>query len=632
MCGISGVINVSSSARPIDFKDIEAVRRMIEVQAHRGPDDTGLCVMDATSGLVRTENVNMESNNIGIFGFDRLSIKDISIEGHQPMLDESKTVALVFNGEIYNDYSLRQEMIRAGYNFKSTTDTEVILALYLEYGFEKMILKLNGMFSIAIYDMKSREFWLARDRYGIKPLYYSINDGRLLFASELKAIIQHPDFKRELDMEAFNARLIFSRPSNKVLLKGVEILDPGYVVRIKYDEAPYFWKYYDINNYERRDAESQNISSAIEEMEAIFSDAVSRQMVSDVKVGCQLSGGIDSTIVSYFANKNKTDKLNDAVSIIDEKGVIGEEKYIDYVGDRLDLDLHKFTITPDYFVKKYESLVWHNDAPTYQPFFVCFNRLAEQAKKYVTVLLSGEGSDEIAGGYSRFSAGVYYTFIKKLSSDPNVKAYDSYAEYAISKDQTIINHNILFDEEIEKKLLFEEVDAFNSFSGTDFTKQLKYEITRRLPEALLRQDKMTMANSIENRVPFLDNEVVDYCMQLPEKHLLRFCGESPVGLGDNPFAWVHGKYIFKEIVANHFGRDFAYRKKQIMALDKRSIVTDKLFSDYLFDAVFPKMKERGILNSDYVMNLYNNAERITDSEFTSMWRAIGLETWCQLFL
>lgn len=632
MCAISGLLNINNKAKEFCKCDIEGIKKAVEIQKHRGPDDQGICAFDYETERIFSENGQiLAAEHIdGMFGFNRLSIKDLSSEGHQPMLAPNGKAAIIFNGEIYNDEILRDEMRAKGYIFRSTTDTEVILALYLEYGFEKMLSKLNGMFAIAIADLQRHDLWLARDRYGIKPLYYTIYNNRIGFASELKGIIQFSDFVRRLDMEAFNARLIFSRPSDYVLLENVRLLEPGHALHICYNKNPKKLKYYDLDGYERENNKYKTMEDAIEATTGVISDAVSRQMISDVKVGCQLSGGIDSTIVSYFANRQKNEKLNDAVSIID-RGV-GEEIYIDYVGDRLDLKLHKFTIEPDYFVNNYKRLIWHNDAPAYQPFFICFYRLAEKARQYVTVLLSGEGSDEIAGGYTRFSAGVYQPFIKKMSGNSSLKAYDTYAEYAVWKDQTIVNHNIFADFANEKNLIEKEIAIFESFTGSNFTKHLKYETARRLPEALLRQDKMTMANSIENRVPLLDNEVVDHIMKLPENMLLRFVKASPLDLPDNPFNWVHGKYIFKEIAAQYFGNEFAYRKKQIMALNKRYMITDKRFKEYCFDAVFPSMRRRGLLNTDYLINLFDSAENITDAEFTSMWRAIGLETWCQLFL
>ncbi|MDE5803267.1 MAG: asparagine synthase (glutamine-hydrolyzing) [Lachnospiraceae bacterium] len=635
MCGIAGLININASAERLGKEELEDIDSAVKVQKHRGPDDTGVCALNFKTkksyAAAGAAEIDLKNEIDGVIGFNRLSIKDLSIEGHQPMTALDGRVILAFNGEIYNDVELREELINIGYRFRSSSDTEVIMNLYLEYGFESMIPRLNGMFAIVIADLRYGTVWIARDRFGIKPLYYTIYLNRIAFASELKSIIQFRDFERRLDMDAFNARLIFSRPSEKVLLKDVELVEPGQAIRITYDADIKKWKFYNINQYEREEEKYKSIAEAMEATEAVITSAVSRQMVSDVKVGCQLSGGIDSTLVSYFANQNKGANLNDAVSIIDEKGVIGEEQYIDYVGSRLSLDLHKFTIEEDYFLNNYERMIWHNDAPVYQPFFVCFLKLAERAKDYVTVLLSGEGSDETAGGYTRFATGVYQPFLKKMGGSGNLKSYDSYAHYAVMTDQTITN---LVSEGYNglERLIGEQVDLFNSFTGSDFTKHLKFEITERLPEALLRQDKMTMASSIENRVPLLDNEVVDHVMRLPEDMLVRFASCSPLNLSDNPLEWVQGKYIYKEIVANKFGTDFAYRKKQIMALDKRTMVTSEGFRNYFYDVIYPNMRNRGLLNADKIKNSFENARLITNAEFTSMWRAIALETWCQLFL
>lgn len=634
MCGIAGLINLNHSAKRFDQEILSDFQCAVHVQKHRGPDDTGVCAICFETGksysAVETGEIDLRNPIDGIIGFNRLSIKDLSLEGHQPMTALDGKVVLAFNGEIYNDAELRTQLIDMGYQFRSSTDTEVIMNLYLEYGFEQMLPKLNGMFAIVITDLRYNCVMMARDRYGIKPLYYALYNNRVAFASELKSIIQLRDFERRLDLDAFNARLIFSRPSEKVLLQNAFLVEPGTALRVTYNGGIKKWNYYNLDQYVRDGQKYHSIEDAMEATEDIIARAVSRQMVSDVKVGCQLSGGIDSTLVSYFANQRRGDNLNDAVSIIDEKGVIGEEKYIDHVGNRLCLDLHKFTVEEDYFVNHYERMIWHNDAPVYQPFFVCFMKLAERAREYVTVLLSGEGSDEIAGGYSRFATGVFQPFLQK-NSGGSLRSYDSYAQYAVMTDQTITNLTSIGWNDTEK-IIQEQVDTFNRFTGSNFTKHLKFEIFERLPEALLRQDKMTMASSIENRVPLLDNEVVDHVMCLPEDMLIRFADCSPVNLSQNPLEWVQGKYIFKEIVAKYFGRDFAYRKKQIMALDKRTMVTSKSFREYFHDMIYPNMHNRGLISAEYVKQLFEHAETISNMEFTSMWRAIGLETWCQMFL
>ena len=636
MCGISGIINLDS--RLLNSNNILDMDKVIKVMNHRGPDDSGLCgfsfstksTYHASSG---GELLNKGFACSGLLGFNRLSIKDLSIAGHQPM--EKDGVIIVFNGEIYNDKELKEKLvIERNCKFKGTSDTEVILNYYIEYGFEKLVTELNGMFAIAIIDLNKGLIYMARDRFGIKPLYYTFYNGKVAFASELKGIIQFSDFDKKLDIDAANARLIFSRIEEAVLLDNVSLLNPGESLIVTATGNVQSYKFFSLDNYTRDYNKYHNIEEAMEDAEDILSDAVSRQMVSDVKVGCQLSGGLDSSLVSYFANKMRTDNMNDAVSIVDQGGVIGEEKYIDHVGEKLNLNLHKFTVDTDYFVDNYEKLIWSYDAPVYKPFFVCYKRLAEKSKEHVTVLLSGEGADEIAGGYTRFGAGFLQPFLSQYELNKNgVKNYNSYAEYEVMSDTTLVDLATLGYNNLQG-LIQDQVDKFNSFEGTNFTKQLKYEIAYRLTAGLLRQDKMTMSHSIENRVPLLDNNVVDFVMRLPEEMLVRFASDSPVNLSNNPFSWFQGKYILKEIVANKFGHEFAYRKKQTMngSLNERDMLASSGFEEYYRDVVFPGIKSRGILDADLINKWYESIHQISSKQFNSMWRAIGLETWCQLFL
>ncbi|MCR2046577.1 asparagine synthase (glutamine-hydrolyzing) [Acetatifactor muris] len=607
----------------------------MEVQRHRGPDDQGIVAFRYDGTVKEAETADKlygEGNFDGGFGFNRLSIKDLSIEGHQPMLSGNKKVILVFNGEIYNDVELRKELINKGYNFRSTTDTEVILKMYEEYGFEQMIGRLNGMFAIVIMDLRTNFLYMARDRFGIKPLYYSDIDGKIYFASELKSLIQFKGFKRELDFDAFNARIIFSRPSDKVLLKNVNMLAPGWALIVSPDGNVRRWQFWNIDHYERQN-KYKNIDDAIEALDCILADAVERQLVSDVKVGCQVSGGIDSTLVSYYANKADVPNLNAGVSIVDntQAGRI-EEHYIDIVSNTLNLEEHKFRMDEEFFINNYERASWCNDAPIYKPFFLSFYLLAKQAKNYVTVLMSGEGSDETAGGYGRFAAGVFQPFMSKFNlRSGSLKSYDSYAEYEVMSDSTILGFTAK-DYDNTAELIENEIDRFNEFKGSNFTKHLKYETMYRLPESCLRQDKMTMASSIENRVPLLDNDVVDFIMELPESMLLHFKEGSPLEMGDNPFEWIDGKYIYKELLARKFGHDFVYRKKGIMVFDEKTLLACTGFKTLFYNKIFPSMKRRNVIDYDHIEKLYRNLAGLNKNEFNLMWRVIGLETWCQQFI
>lgn len=635
MCGIIGYVKRKNNS-PINDLGIFGMSRAMKVQKHRGPDDDGVCGFCFSGEVKESDNpLDLLGKKFdGLFGFNRLSIKDLSIAGHQPMLSSDKKVILVFNGEIYNDAELREDLLKRGYTFNSTTDTEVILNLFLEYGFEKMVKMLNGMFGISIMDLRNNVMYLARDRFGIKPLYYSINDEDIFFASEMKCLIQFDSFQKELDIDAFNARIIFSRPSNKVLLKNVYLVNPGESIKISIDnDFIKREKYFDVNDYSRDMKMYNSIEEALSELDAVLEKAIRSQLVSDVKVGCQVSGGIDSSIVSYYANMSNVSNIKDGVSIIDGTGYAGEEYYIDQVGNTLNVDLHKFQLHTSDFVDNYEKLVWHNDAPVYKPYFTSFYILMKGAKDYVTVLMSGEGADELAGGYGRFGAGVLQPFITRFGRGlSSIYYYSSYAEYAVKSDSTICDGLIMQGYKETDKLIQEQIDMFDSFTGSNFMKQLKFETYARLPESFLRQDKMSMACSIENRVPLVDNRVADFLMSLPEDMLLRFGDISPVNLSDNPFEWVQGKYILKELCSRQFSRDFAYRKKQIMAFDEKKMLSSAAFRELFYELIYPKMKNRSLIDASIIKSWFDNVENLNAKEFNNMWRIIGLETWCQLFL
>ncbi|MCR4895652.1 MAG: asparagine synthase (glutamine-hydrolyzing) [Lachnospiraceae bacterium] len=631
MCAICGFFSFSGPM----YGEYEKVRESMRSMLHRGPDDQGAVSINVDNGIY---GINLEQSDYpekcdGIFGFNRLSIKDLSSEGHQPMVSDDNNVALIFNGEIYNDSEIRDELLKAGWVFRGHSDTEVLLKCYLEYGFDVTVRKLNGMFGFAIVDLRLNRLFISRDRFGIKPIYYCIQKGMISFASELKGLIPFSNVTREIDIDAYNSRIMFSRLSDRVLLKNVQMLDPGCFLCASFDGVINQGKYWDIDKYIRVNDRFNNIEEAIDELDVLLENAVRRQIVSDVPVGCQVSGGIDSTLICYYANKTGGQTIKDGISIVDSsKTGKNEEYYIDQVGERLELNIHKHWMDEDFFLKNFQYASWCNDAPLYQPYFVSFYLLAKEAKKYVTVLMSGEGSDETAGGYGRFSAGLFFPFIQKnIEVSSTIKKYDSFAEYEIMSDSTITGF-CTKGYRGANDLIATEVDRFNRLSGSDFTKQLKYETLYRLPEACLRQDKMTMAATIENRVPLLDNEVVDFVMTLPESYLIRFADTSPCNLGPNPFRWVEGKYIYKELLKRKFGHEFVYRKKGIMVFDEKKILSGDGFKNLYFEIIYPSMRDRDMVDYIYINNLYERIDSLSKNEVNLFWRCIGLELWTMQFI
>ena len=630
MSAISGILSLNKNRIP--YQNILEFNDVMLSQKHRGPDKTLFCCYDVNKNVLVADDVKQispEFSATGLLGHNLLSVNKIT-DTPQPFCNNDKTIGIAYDGNFANIKQLRSDLSSIGYSFKTQTDAEVLLNAYTEYGIEKMAKMLNGVFVLAVYDLNKNVFHLVCDRYGAKPLYYTKFNNKFLFASELKGIIQVKDFERQLDIDACNARLIFARTGSRVLLKDVELLAPSEILTIT-DDGVYSSNYFNWDSYERNNNMFKNSSEAIMATEELLDKVVSRQ-VEKTRMGIQLSGGIDSTLIAHFAKNREKENFSEAVAIIDGTGDQGEEYYINYVANKLGMNLHKFQMTADFFCDNYEKMVWHNDAPVYRPYFSCFMRLGQLAKQHADVLFCGEGADELAGGYSRFAGGVLVPFLSKLGiTNSAIKSYRDYAEYAVMSGETITNFTTLGYDNVEG-LIQERMDIYNNFEGSDFTKHLKFEIRECLPEASLRQDKMTMASSIQNRAPFLDNELADLFMTMKEDYLVRFVDKSPLNLGQNPFTWMQGKWVLKEIVAKHFGYDFAYRKKMIMNLDERSMVTDARFIEYVNDQVFKGMKNRGLFDVQKVQNWFNNAKTISSQEFTSMWKAISTETWCQMFL
>ena len=630
MSAIAGIIALNKGEiSPDTVCDFECVMR---VQRHRGPDGTQFSAFRRDGKLqvrARAADVDPLFKPHGLLAYNMLRLNSVT-DTLQPFFNGEGTVGVMFDGKIYNLGELRTQMKGCGRQFNSLSDAEVVLQAYMEYGIEQMASVLNGSFVLAIVDMRHHVLHIVADRYGSKPLYYA-NDGKqLLFSSELKGIIQVRKFERKLDLDACNARLLFARTGCHVMLSGVQLLAPGEILTVR-DGKVYSKQYYDLDAYERDEHKFRNANEAVAATEEILHRVVSRQL-ADKRMGIQLSGGIDSTLLAYYAKQIGKDNFSEAVAIVDGTGDEGEERYIRCVSDQLGLNLHKFQMNEEYFADHYEAMIWHNDAPAYRPYFSCFMRLGELAKQHADVLFCGEGADELTGGYSRFAAGALVPFLGRLNiTNGSVKSYTSYAEYAVMAGETIIDFTTQGYDGVQR-LLEERMDVFRCGAGTDFTKHLKFEMRECLPEAALRQDKMTMASSIQNRMPFLDNELVDHIMTMNEEYLVRFVDSSPLLLGDNPFQWMQGKWIFKEIVAKQFGRDFAYRKKMIMNLDERSMLTSTRFREIFYDKVLPGIKGRGLFDAKQIQQWFEGAGTIPSRQFTSMWKAIATESFCQMFI
>ena len=642
MCGIAGCIALGDSL--IEWKkDREYLKHMLDIQKHRGPDDRGMrgfryhC--DRSVDLIKKNEI--EDVFHGVIGFNRLSIQDLSVNGHQPMCNENEDIILAFNGEIYNADIYRRKLIKAGYKFHSTTDTEVILNLYIDRGIEETLRALNGMFAIMIVDMRKGRVYIARDRFGIKPMYYLLHEKRAYFSSEIKSFLTIPDYQPHIDNEALNECLIYISSPEKTLIKEIQQIKPGELMCID-GENIRKEKFFDIDQYQHV-SENASLKEKMEELDEILRDAVGRQMVSDVAVGCQLSGGVDSSLISFYASHNSENKMNDSVSIIFKDAFLNEENYIDEAAENINVHSHKYTFDGRVLIENMKQAVWHLESIPTVPNANALMLLTRKSKENVTVLLSGEGADEVFGGYTDFERVKIMEFNAKYNMGKQFQFIDREWNL-IRKPKDVLDFAILCQIYVSPercaKLLNRKTDysplmrrreEISKYSGSNIDKLTKYEMNNYLVDLLVRQDKMSMANSIENRVPFLDNEVVDFAFSLPENFkvgLNQYNYETKSARG---FELITGKYILKELCAKKFNRKFAYRGKGGFGLPLRYFMGMPEFKN-IYDETIKSMKKRGQVNTEYILWLYDRLPVLDWSEIELLWRALNIEIFMEEFI
>ena len=584
MCGVAGFVNLDGA--PADARVVAAMLRTLR---HRGPDDRGQLLL------------SLRGNDISdsALGFHRLNILDLSEHGHQPMVNPSGTIVIAFNGEVYNAFDYKPELEAAGFRFRSRTDTEVLLYLYERYGITGMLDRLNGMFAVVIADLRSHEVHVARDHFGIKPIYWTAAGSSVLFASEAKAFLEHPGFTAEIDEAHVDEQLAFRYVAGEAsLLKGVRQLRPGHRLTITPDGVT-TTRYWSIPD----GAEKAQLTrtQAVDQLGDVLRRSVASQLLSDVKVGCQLSGGIDSSLVAMFA-RSQCGASMDTFSIVFEDPKFSEDRWIGEAAATATANSHCFVFTETSFTGQLQRASWHMDQPISHPNSLGLWLLAEKAREVVTVLLSGEGADEVFGGYSRFASAhlpaqsrdAVETFIRATQFQPASKL----AKLRRSAD--------LAPALARRAALFHEGD------GDHLSNCLKYEMQTFLVDLLIRQDKMTMAHGVENRVPFLDRRVVDFARTLPAEHLV----------GDTT------KIVVKELARRRFDDTFVFRPKGAFNLPLSQYFRSAAFTELMEDRLLPGIRNRGLVSEPAVRELWRrclSAPALTEV----FWIPVALELWAQ---
>ncbi len=621
--------------------DPGVLQAMAELQRHRGPDDQGfrLFSLDRAESVELTPGAEASSEpfEAGV-GFNRLSILDLSDHGHQPMSTPDGRVFIAFNGEVYNAFDYRAELEADGVRLRSRTDTEILLHLYRKYGFEGMLARANGMFAICLVDLDRRELFLARDRLGIKPLYLAEQDGQLLFSSEVKSFLAVPEFSAEIDSERLDEYLMFRYCAGEgFLLRNVRQLAPGAWLRIGPDgrRGGRYWSVPDGAKVRRTEAE------AVEAFEGHLRASVKRRLLSDVKIGCQLSGGIDSTLTSVFARADLGADM-DTFSVVFDDPRVSEDPWIRQASDYVDAVSHRYTFTADYFAEHLDRATWHLDQPLNHPNSVAIYFLAENARDHVTVFLSGEGADELLGGYTRYYFGLLRPFVRagipflarvprfgdrfatafgSARTDPvdwliAATAYQSPSAIRALRPEARIEH-----------VMSKRRAVFEQGSGSYLSRSLRYDLSTYLVDLLVRQDKMTMAHSMENRVPFLDHELVEFARTLEDDLLVRR------RLSPRQTRMRNTKVLLKKMAARHFDADFVYRKKAAFVIPVTDYFSAGSFVSVMEERVLPGIRRRGWLEAGGVESWWNalragaGADRVE-----SMWIAVALEIWAQQFM
>lgn len=631
MCGIAGFVG---------FRDDDLIVKMTEVLTHRGPDDSGYYVDEGAS-----------------LGHRRLSIIDLET-GRQPIHNEDGTIWIVFNGEIYNYLELKEDLLRRGHRFSTRSDAEVIVHAYEEWG-RDCLKKFNGEFALALWDKNKRELFLARDRLGIRPLYYLLTNDRLVFASEIKSILKYPEFKTEVNFQAIDLYLTLRFiPREVSIFKGIEKLPPAtYLVfgegRVSTGS---YWEL--IPQITKGKALSEYVGGFYD----LLKDSVKLRLRSDVSLGAHLSGGVDSSSIAYLAQELSGGKLKTFViafgTDIDETWA--SRKVADFLGT----DHHELYVTPEDF-NLLPRIIWHFDEPLGDPIIIPLYLLARATRKEVKVVLTGEGADEILGGYvhqlTLYYAELYRrkvpSFFDRFLFKPLVKAsplfiLDRFFPYPASLGekgkerlldflgfrgnwgQNYLTLTSLY-RPVDKKELYtpffaqlvaeayplekEIEERLKKPSEASFLDRLLlYDISRWLPDNQnFKQDRVTMANALEARVPFLDHRLVEYSFTLPAYLKI---------------SRLENKILLRKTFKDKLSSKVAWRKKQPFFIPVEKCFKSGL-DDFIRSILSPEaIKKRGYFSYSYVEKILGELEGSALLSNKQLMALVILELWHRIFV
>ena len=632
MCGICGIAIPASSSASIDVATIE---RMRDVISHRGPDGAGLFV----------------DHGIAL-GHRRLSIVDVA-HGHQPMASEDGALQIVYNGEVFNHPSLSAELQGRGVRYRTHCDTETVLHVYASDG-HRAPQRLRGMFAFAVWDRRRRELFLARDRFGVKPLYYALlPDGSMCFGSEIKSVLASGMVSARINMAAFPDYLANHAPSGEeTLFEGVKRLLPGHTLRWR-EGVVTIEKYWDLS-FARDESESaRSEASLIAEYEERLREAVRLRLMADVPLGSFLSGGIDSAAITALMSQFVGGGVKTfSVAFADREA--NELAYARIVAQRFRTDHHEVIVTPEHFFGELPRMVWHEDEPLAHPSSVPLFFVARLASEQVKVVLTGEGSDETLAGYGRYRSTIHQlragrvwemvggAFLRRptraaidllpgtsrlrqrlrrtflyLPADLQSLYFDNFAVFSRAQQGQLLSAST--------RAALPDANPYRAISAhlahtdaTELLDKLLYVDTKTyLHELLMKQDQMSMAASIESRVPFLDHTLVEFASRLPRRLKLR--GFTT-------------KYVLRRAMKDLLPREILDRPKMGFPVpigrwfrgEFRNVIAEYVLGG--------RAAERGLFEPGYVRQLVREHDHGEANHAERLWSLTNVEIWQRLFL
>lgn len=642
MCGIAGWINLDTT-KP--NQNAEAVlHSMCETIVHRGPDSEGLWT-DETVAL----------------GMRRLSIIDLKT-GDQPVFSEDRSVVVMMNGELYNYREVRAELEKDGFKFVTKSDTEILPHLYQKFG-DAFIDHINGMYAFSLWDSRRKKLIIARDRFGEKPLYYGVFDGKLIWASEPKAILAHPSVKPELDLNALRHYVSFDYvPAPMSIYKGIHKLPAAHVLVVENDEVR-TRRYWDISwrltNFRlpsksngSGSASNSSLTDSARELRDLLSDAVRMRLVSDVPLGILLSGGIDSSTVAAFATQHATERVK-TFSIGFEEDSFDESKFARKVAKHLDTDHYEERLSAATAGDLISDIGKWLDEPISDGSLIPTFLLAQFVRKHVTVALGGDGGDELFAGYPMYYAHTLAAkynaipafvrsgliepvvnalpvstsnmsfdykakrFVRSAKNDPITRHHGWFGSFAVEQHEKLFTKDVLAQTKADiYRGVRELVDASDA---RDIIEKAQYaDINYYLAEDILTKvDRSAMAVSLETRAPFLDPRVGQFAASIPVEYKLK--GKS-------------GKVILKEAMKDLLPHDILHRPKKGFGIPIAEWLKGRL-NPLMRDMLAPeRLNKQGLFNVDYVERLITEHETGAASHHKELWTLLVFQLWCENFI